>query len=104
MDMGGQPIFASTAKRPLPLTRSKALVRSMKAINSSSFRSLHFPIELGGGRDYEARGAVRGNRERTQPTSPHEHIHQRSALPSISSVEVFRLRLHQTCLAAGQFS
>ena len=39
---GGHPIFNNIANSPSLLTRSKALVRSMKALYKRRFRSLHF--------------------------------------------------------------
>merc|ERR1712096_161117 len=39
---GGHPIFNNIANSPSLLTRSKALVRSMKAIYKGTFCSLHF--------------------------------------------------------------
>ena len=41
-NLGGQPIFGRTLKRPSLLTRSNALVRSMKAIYKGICCSLHF--------------------------------------------------------------
>ena len=40
--LGGQPIFCRSLKSPLLLTRSKAIVRSMKAMYSVCCCSLHF--------------------------------------------------------------
>ena len=40
--LGGQPIFCRRLKSPLLLTRSKAFVRSMKAMYSVCCCSLHF--------------------------------------------------------------
>ena len=40
--LGGQPIFGITLKRPSLLTRSNALVRSMKAMYKRICCSLHF--------------------------------------------------------------
>ena len=40
--LGGQPIFGGTLNRPSLLTRSNALVRSMKAMYKGIWCSLHF--------------------------------------------------------------